>query len=239
MRWWTGLVVLVAGVALAVEQPTGEGLGRVVRTEGTVRVLPAEGFRKEPAEPGRTLAKGDMVLTADGAKAVLAFRDGSRVALDAGTKLEVRDAEGLHQEGGQALYRIRDRGSRGRRVRTEFSVIGVKGTEFLVSDTEEARAVAMADGEVAVEAPEGRFKLYREKEKAGFASYRERQRQGMEDYKEEFQEYKKRVRREFVDYVRSFSLESGRMAAFGDGEATTGAVSAELERDIQRLRDLL
>ncbi len=242
MRWLTGLLLLAAGPAWAAgssSQEAGESLGEVVRTEGEVRVLPAEDFRKVPAEPGRPLFQGDLVLTRAEAAAVLAFRDGSRVALDAESKLEVVDPDELRQEGGRAYYRIRSSGAEGRKVRTEFSVIGVKGTELLVSDTGDARAVAMAEGEVEIAAPEGQFKLYREKQASELDAFRRRQQEGMEKYRQEFEEYKQKVRREFVDYVDSFSLGSGRMATFGDGEATTGAVSEELETDIQRLRELL
>ncbi|HKJ71273.1 MAG TPA: FecR family protein [Gammaproteobacteria bacterium] len=242
MRWWTGLLLLAAAGAWAsgsAPEDDARALGRVVRVQGPVHVVPAQGFRQEPAEAGRTLERGDLVLTGDAATAVLAFRDGSRVALDGGTKLEVLEPGELRQEGGQAFYRIRKGERRGRQVRTAFSVIGVKGTGFLVSDTAEAQAVAMAEGEVAVTAPEGRYKLYREKQEDAFGAYRERQRQGLEDYRREFEDYKRRVRREFVEYTRTFSLGAGRMATFGDGEATTGAVSQELEGDMQRLRDLL
>jgi len=248
MRGWTGLfLLLVTGGALAAgdapradAEKTGEGVGQVARAEGRVQVLPAKGFRKEPAEAGRALAQGDMVLTGNEAQAVLAFADGSKVAMNGGTKLEVLDPGEVRQEGGKAFYRIRQSASQGRQVRTEFSVIGVKGTEFLVSDTGEAKAVAMAEGEVEVAAPDdGRFELYREKQADEFDAYRQRQQQGMDDYRQEFEQYKQRVRREFVEYARSFSLGTGKMATFGDGEATTGAVSEELEQDIQRLRDLL
>lgn len=242
MRWWTGLLLLAAGTAWAAgdsPQEADASLGEVVRTEGEVRVLPAEGFRKEPADAGRPLFRGDMVLTRDEAAAVLAFADGSRVAMDAEAKLEVVDPGELRQAGGKAYYRIRSGSAEGRQVRTAFSVIGVKGTEFLVSDTGDARAVAMAEGEVEIAAPEGQFKLYRKKQADEFADYRRRQQEGVAEYKQEFEQYKEKVRREFVDYVDSFSLGSGKMATFGDGEATTGAVSEELETDIQRLRNLL
>ena len=246
---WMGLFLLLfAGGALAAEGPpqeapdedSSDGLGQVARAEGRVQVLPAEGFRKEPAEVGRALARGDMVLTGAEARAVLAFADGSRVAMNGETKLEMLDPGEVRQEGGKAFYRIRKGASQGRQVRTEFSVIGVKGTEFLVSDASDAKAVAMAEGEVEVAAPDdGQFKLYREKQQDAFDAYRQRQQQGVEEYRQEFEQYKQRVRREFVEYARSFSLGGGKMATFGDGEATTGEVNEELEQDIRRLRDLL
>jgi hypothetical protein len=248
MRWVTAVVgLLLAGsVAAAGNTPDdgaamdeAGGLGEIVSTEGRVRLVPGGGFRKEPAKPGHALGAGDLVLTAEHAGAVLAFRDGSRVAMDATTKLEVVDPGELRQSGGRALYRVQSGSAEGRKVRTEFSVIGVKGTEFLVSDTGDAKAVAMAEGEVAIEAPEGAFKLYREKQTDAFESFKERQQQGVETMRQEFEAYKRQVRREFVDYVRSFSLGSGKMATFGDGEATTGEVSDDMQEAIQRLRERL
>jgi len=245
MRWLTGLLLLLAGVAWGAEKDAEEGpqekdaMAWIAKTQGQVQVLPSEGFRKEPAEPCRTLVKGDMVLTGEEATAVVAFDEASKVAMDGGTKLEIVDPEEVRQEGGKAYYRLQEGSTRGRQVRTEFSVIGVKGTEFLVSDTDKANALAMAEGDVEVAAPEGKFKLYEEKQAEAFDAYKQRQQEGIEAKREEFQQYKERVRREFVEYAESFSLGSGKMATFADGEATTGKVSEELEKDMQRLRDLL
>lgn len=240
MGWFAGLLLLLAGGVWGAECSQGEdALAWITKTQGQVQVLPAEGFRKEPAEPCQSLAKGAMVLTAEEATAVVAFDKQSKVAMDGSTKLEVVDPDEVRQEGGKAYYRLQEGSTRGRQVRTEFSVIGVKGTEFLVSDTEGAGALAMDEGEVEVAAPEGKFKLYEEKQAEAFDAYKQRQQEGMEAQREEFQQYKKRVRREFVEYAESFSLGSGKMATFSDGEATTGEVSEELEADMQRLRDLL
>ncbi|MFB6259119.1 MAG: FecR domain-containing protein, partial [Thiohalorhabdaceae bacterium] len=236
-----GLLLLLAGAAWGAEGDCqGEdALAWIAKTQGKVQVLPAEGFRKEQAKPCRALAEGDMVLTGEEATAVVAFDEASKVAMDGGTKLEIIDPEEVRQEGGKAYYRLQEGSTRGRQVRTEFSVIGVKGTEFLVSDTETAGALAMAEGEVEVTAPEGEFKLYEEKQAEAFDAYKQRQQEGIEAQREAFQQYKEQVRREFVEYAESFSLGSGKMATFADGEATTGKVSEELEKDMQRLRDLL
>jgi len=225
-------LLLIALLSLAGAAPASETIATLVRMQGEVHVLPLKGFRKEPATEGQSLAVGQAVLTTADSSAVVEFGDGSRVALDSETRLALPGPEEWRQQGGKAYYRLESRNRRGRTVRTEFSVIGVKGTEFLVKDAADGRAVALAEGNVALESPEGRYKLYREKQRQAFEDYVQQQR-------EAFQAYKERVQREFVGYARSFAMDSGRMATFSGNEATTGTISEDLQQDIQRLRDRL
>lgn len=245
MRGLTGVLLLMAVSAWGGDSPPQamEGLATIAKKDGQVQIVPKQGFRKKPAETGQTLRQGDLVLTGEAATAVVAFRESSKVALDGGTKLELVDPGEVRQEGGKAYYRLREGNVEGRQVRTGFSLIGVKGTDFLVSDTEDSQAVAMDDGEVALTAPEGQFKLYQEKEAEAFESYKEKQRRAAEQFRERerkaFERYKDRIQREFLEYTESFALKTGRKATFEGKEATTGPVGDDLKQAMQRLQDLL
>lgn len=245
MRGLTLLLLLAAGSAWGGEPATEEedGLATIVKKAGQVQIIPEQGFRKKTAKTGKSLVQGDLILTGEEATAVVAFRDRSKVALDGGTKLELIDPGEVRHEEGKAYYRLREGSVEGRQVRTGFSLIGVKGTEFLVSDSEGERTVAMDDGEVELTAPEGEFKLYREKEAQAFESYKEKRRRAVEQFRERerqaFERYKDRIRREFLEYTESFSLKTGKKATFDGQEATTGPIGDELKQDMQRLRNLL
>ncbi|MFA9462063.1 FecR domain-containing protein [Thiohalorhabdus methylotrophus] len=223
------LVLHCPGTVLA--EDTGR-VATIVGIQGTVEVLPAQGFRREPARKGMHLEPGDAVLTGGQGSAVVRFPDDSRVALDGSTRLTLNGPDQWHQEGGKAYYRVESRSHEGRTVRTDYSVIGVKGTEFLVGDESETRAVALQEGDVEIRAPEGRFELYQSKRRSEFESF-------MKERREEFARYREKVRREFQEYTRSFRLRTGGMATFEGNQATKAPISEALAEDIQRLRGML
>lgn len=256
-RLWAGLLVAGLGVGGAVAAETapatsasapaaegpaggqggdGEALARLAKVQGTVHVLAEGSIRKRLGEVGQALAVGDQVLTLDDGRAVVAFRDGSRVALDGDTKLRLQEGRAVDQGQGQAYYRVERRSTQGFQVKTGFAVIGVKGTRFLVRDEggegEGARAVAMREGRVGVEALKGEFELYKRKQRAAFERFKQQRRQ-------EFEAYKERQREEFVGYVRSFELGDGRAVTFDGSKALSGEVSEALDSDMDRLEQLL
>lgn len=239
-----GAVLLAVGGVQAAESPRSDPaaqgedrpLARLEKVDGTVHVLAEDSIRKQAAEAGRKLGAGDQVMTLDDGRAVVAFRDDSRVALDADTKLRLKQEGAVDQSQGQAFYRVEERSAQGFEVKTGFAVIGVKGTRFLVRDqgaqVEGGQAVAMREGQVGVEALKGEFELYKRKQRAAFERFKQRRRQ-------EFEEYKERQREEFVGYVRSFEVGEGRAVTFDGSKALSGEVSEELDSDMERLEQLL
>jgi ferric-dicitrate binding protein FerR (iron transport regulator) len=230
------MLLAVLGLTAVGAEPPPEALARIAKVKGTVHVLAEDSIRKEEAQTGRKLAVGDQVMTLDNGRAVVAFKDGSRVVLDADTKLRLKEGREVGQGQGQAYYEVAKRGAKGFQVRTGFAVIGVKGTRFLVRDQGQkgagAQAVAMREGRVGVEALKGEFELYKRKQRAAFERFKKQRRQ-------EFEEYKQQQREEFVGYVRSFELEGGRAVTFDGQKAVSEEVSEELESDMDRLEQML
>ena len=167
---------------------------------------------------------------------MVAFRDDSRVALDADTKLRLKREGTVGQSQGQAYYEVADRGAEGFRVRTGFAVIGVKGTRFLVRDhgkgSSGGQAVAMRDGRVGVEALKGEFELYKRRQRAAFERFKQRRRQ-------EFEAFKQQRREEFVGRVKSFELDDGRAVTFDGSKALSQEVSEDMATDMDRLEQWL
>jgi len=148
-RSWQGMTV--------VRTATLEAMG------GVVEVRPAGSGTWLPASPVQLLKPGDRIRTGSSSTAVLAFFDGSKTALEAGTELTIlemrsrRDGSAkvivLYQQRGQTYHRVRplpDPASRFE-VETPAAVTVVHGTEFAVA--------VEADGTTEVKVREGRVKV--------------------------------------------------------------------------------
>jgi len=148
-RSWQGMTV--------VRTATLEAMG------GMVEVRPAGSGTWLPASPVQLLKPGDRIRTDSSSTAVLAFFDGSKTALEAGTELTIlemrsrRDGSAkvivLYQQQGQTYHRVRpllDPASRFE-VETPAAVTVVHGTEFAVA--------VRADGTTEVKVREGRVKV--------------------------------------------------------------------------------
>lgn len=142
MRKISGIVALcaafsvVAGTALA-------DIGRVKRVKGSVTI--ERDGKAIPATPGLTLDKQDVLVTGDGSRVSVTFIDNSRFSAGPNSRvvLETFEFNPTTHEG--AFVSRVERGTLGvvsgqiakqtpdaMRVRTPTSILGVRGTKFLV-----------------------------------------------------------------------------------------------------------
>lgn len=140
---------------------------------GVVEVLPTGSDSWRLASVGEELEAGDRIRTGHSSVAILAFFDGSRMALEADTKVTIvqvssqRDGGGrvivLHQWLGQTYTEVQplpDRASRFE-VETPTAVTLARGTEFVVEVYEDGTTeVFVFEGVVDVTAQEETLSIY-------------------------------------------------------------------------------
>ena len=186
-------------------------LGQVVKLNGSVKLLKADSIKKSKVNLGDFLYKNDMLITLSKARAVVMLSDGSKVILDPKSKLKVLGKSDLEQEEGKIYYHIKKRSAKGLKVKTNFAIIGVKGTKFIVSD-DTTKAVSLKEGLVGVDSVEGAFEHHKQREMDEFAAYQAKQ-------NGEFEKYKKELNEAFVEYVNSFDLKPGKTVSFNGKRA--------------------
>lgn len=216
------LIILLFGYSYA-----NGPLAKIAKIEGNVKVLKAGEIKKSAATVGQEISKGDMVITASGAMASILFVDKSKVVLDEKAKLKVEGFDKLAQEGGKVFYSIKKRGAKGLKVATNFAVIGVKGTKFMVSDDEKNRAVSLKEGLVGVQSLKEEFELHRKKEMDEYEAYK-RQMMG------EYEEYKKELEKEFVEFVKEFDLKPNKTVTFDGNKVSEEASLEEIAKEFSR-----
>ena len=118
--------------------------------------------------------------------------------------MHLKGLESLSLEEGTVLFDIRKRGkSRGLTIATKTAVIGVKGTQFLVRDTDDSIAVFLNEGKVEVTPIDGQFKHYKAKTTNSFESYSQQINHQFTKKKAEMTQGVASMKREFIDYLAS------------------------------------
>lgn len=129
--------------ALALAQPAAAEIGRIKSMVGEVSIQ--RGATRIAAAPGVQLDQGDVVLTGKTGRVGIAFLDNTRMALGPNGRITLSEfAYDRSRQTGSFVTSV-DRGSLGvvsgniaksrrdaMRVRTPTSMLGVRGTRFVV-----------------------------------------------------------------------------------------------------------
>ncbi|TWI71184.1 FecR family protein [Desulfobotulus alkaliphilus] len=227
----------MAEADLASENNGASSALSLIQTEGPVRILEAGSpFPKSPGELPRILKAGDKVQTQRNARALILSPD-SEVILDAESVFKVLEADSAQLESGVALFEITARDGRRVTAQTPLVVIGVKGTNFLVSSNEKREDVALFKGHVGIERQDKQAMAHYTAKKPGemtFSEYAAFQKKSFGDYREmllqDFNDYKATMAAEFQAFKEEIDLTPGKKLTIGAGEKPE-AVEADLDKE--------
>lgn len=245
------LSILFIGALVVAGQAAGQSdaeaackpVAQITAFEGQVSVKPAgKVVKKSPGKLPAPLCAGDEVHTFQGKALIVAKQD--KITVDADSVLTLNPNEQVTVGKGQVLFDIQKRQTgRGIQIATRLSVIGVKGTRFLVSDKPEGVAVALDEGVVDVKSTQGKLGLYREEEvkvkvtpPLTFEQYKQQAADGVEAEKKKFEEYKIETQKLFVAYVESITMQAGTELVIAGGEAVERKTSGRMKSEMEELR---
>ena len=217
-------------------------VAKITAYEGQVSIKPAgKAIKKSPGKAPADLCAGDEVHTFQGKALIKTERDA--ITLDDNSVLSVKTSNQASVDKGQALFDIQKRqGGQGMQVATRLSVIGVKGTRFLVSDKPESVGVALDEGVVDVKSTQGKLGLFREKEvqkpakELTFEDMKREMQEGVDTQKQEFEKYKTEIMKEFVAYVESVTMKAGTELVISGNEAVERKTSGNMKSEMDELR---
>ncbi len=185
----------------------------VTKVEGKVKILPASSIKKHTAAVDELLFRGDKLITYADSKVVVSTVDNSKLVLNENSEITFIDMQILEQGRGEVYYNIQKRGqSKGLKIETPFSIIGIKGTEFIVDINETDGEIALNEGLIGVESLQAEFELHKQKVMTEYEAFKNKQ-------MEEFEAYKAQAQDEIVTYVRSFDLQASKILRFGDASS--------------------
>jgi len=192
------LLLLMIGIFLFAD------VGVLIKKKGFVKIKSTNSIRKKSVNVGYKIKNGDTIYTYN-SLAVIKLNDNSIIKLDRFTIIKFL-SENINQSKGRAYYHIIHQNIKELAVSTPYTIVGVKGTIFVVSTLKNNNFVALKKGRVSLTAKKGKYAIHKNI-KDEFAQYKSEMIVG-------FNEYKKQLQKEFIEYKKSFELESGKMATF-------------------------
>jgi len=189
--------------------PTQNHIATIEKISGKVKVLKSDELRALKASLHQKLYKGDLLITYRKSMTTIKLDDNSFVTLGHKTKLRIQDLKKLKQESGIVFFNIETQGKNKIEIATNFATIGVKGTKFIISDTNKKKSVSLKSGLIGVSALEGEFEIHKTKVKklSEYEKYKLAQNYAFEQYKE-------KIHNEFIEYKKEFDLHENRMISF-------------------------
>ena len=198
-------------------------LGIVQKVEGVVKVKHKDSIKKSRLKKGDAIAPGDIISTYRNAHAVLKLADQSDVVLGERAVIAFADQLDLRQSGGKVFYKITSKDVKNRlKIKTDFAIIGIKGTTFIVSADTNRSYVALKEGVIGIESIKEEFEHYKKKGMSEYEAFVKRQQEGFEKYKRQQEEY-------VVTITKEFDLESGNVVSFNGNKAIEKPLSDDDE----------
>lgn len=226
--------LLVAGFSSVVW--AADGVIRVIKTQGQVDVVDAQGNVRARAKAGTVLNAGETIRTAENSKAAIRSKIGDTFILDAVAAARVRNEKNtLQQLVGKVMYLFTPNLHEERAVHVYTAVIGIRGTTFLINAAEGRADVGLREGTLDVSSIHDGFNVYQRKEMDEFESFKQRDREKVEEMQKEYEQYRAQVKEEFVAFKKSLQLKADQsLAIVGDK-----AVISKLDEDsIKTMHDL-
>lgn len=138
--------------------------------------------------------KSSIIKTEKNSRVVLVWSDGSIIVVGENSKLNILDEININQENGETYYitkalkPLSSIRSNSFKIRSKTATIGVRGTEFIVNESDKTN-VSLKEGRLLITSILEEFEIYKEKQQKEF-----------EDFKRGFEEYKQKTMSEFNEY---------------------------------------
>ena len=188
-------------------------IGIVHKVDGIVKVKHASSIKKSKLKKGDLIQEGDIVSTFRKSHAVLKLQDGSNVVVGPKSVISFENALAFAQNEGKIYYKITSKDLKNKlKIKTNFAIIGIKGTTFIVGADDNSSFVALKEGLIGIASIKEEFRLYKQKVMSEYEAYVRKQKEGFEKFKKAQEEY-------VVTQTKEFDLEAGHVVSFEQNKA--------------------
>ena len=212
----------------------------VVSAEGSVVAEDALEKTSTQVHSRNVVPNGNVLSTGPDGRAVVRVGSEGYVVLGKNSKLEINrgntEKPGFFKQlTGVIYYAINSiKGNkRSVEIRTATSTIGIRGTRFLVNDSEERKEIGMRKGVVSVTSIDGDFEIHKKSEQDEFEAFKQEGKAAIAQSDKEFKDYKAKTQQEFIEFKREFSLAANRMASFDGNRVVDRPLGGETKKDME------
>lgn len=237
------LTVVLLGLCLNTSAFANESV-EVVTAEGSVVVGDAAGKATKPVVSKNIVPSGKILSTGANSRAVVRVGSDGFVVMGKDSKIEInkgnKDKPGFFKQlSGIVYYAINSIKGNKRpvEVRTATTTIGIRGTRFLVTETEDKNEIGMRKGVVNVASVDGDFEIHKKAAQDEFDAFKKEGEMAMAQSAREFEEYKAKTQQEFVEFKREFSLGADRMATFDGKRVVDVPLSGESKKNMESFEE--
>lgn len=199
-----GLLILSLLFLLPVPGMAQDFQGKIIKSQGDVVIRDKAGRVRSPEMSDYIAVTEETVNTQEGGRAVVKFTNGSMTVIGENSSLGIEKPTLFAQLKGKILFAFTRSPGPTRMVRTPSAVFGVRATTFVVGQDEQGSTLALKEGLVQVEAPEGAFEIHRQKEMSELEAFRAEMEQGVRDMKKEGEAFIQQQKDEYVAFKKSF-----------------------------------
>jgi len=195
----------------------------VQKVEGIVKVKHQDSIKKIKLHNGMKIESGDIISTYRNAHLVLLLADQSKIVLGAKATIAFSSENHVAQKEGKVYYKITKRGKREKlQIKTDFAIIGIKGTTFIISAEEDDAYVSLKEGLIGIESQKKAFNLYKRKVMDEFERFKAAQEAGFQAYKQAYGEY-------VLEVTKAFDLQAGNKVSFKPSAAVEQPLDSKEE----------
>lgn len=209
--------------------------GTVVKTEGNVRIIRADGSELRAGKSEIKINQQDTIVSGQNGKAVVRYNDGAMTVLVNESRLQVGEPGFFSHLGGKIYYHFRKViGDKPREVKTSYATLGVRGTTFIVDDREDARAVSLKEGRLNIESPGPTFEIHRGAHQDEYNKFKKEIEQGVQDMKDEYKAHLQQMNQEFIEFKKDFTLVARRTIRVKGNRVDETGFSPDTEAEFDR-----
>lgn len=215
----------------------------VLASEGSVTVGDVSGKSEKTVQSKSVLPNTNVLTTGPTARAVVRVGSTGIIVVGKNSRVEInkpKDKPGFFRQiSGLVYYAVNaiTGKQRGVEVKTATSVIGIRGTRFIVTDVEGRNEIGMRKGLVSVTNPEGEFEIHKKAEMDEFEAFKKEGEAAIAQSEREFEEYKAKTQQEFVEYKKEFSLAADRMVSIDGNRVEDLPLSGQTKKDMESFEE--
>ena len=158
-----------------------------------VKIKPQNSIKKVKVTKGQLIKAGDLLTTSKNSSTKIKLKDGSILVLDERSTIHFHSMQDVEQVNGKVLYKITSRNARNSlKVKTPFSIIGIKGTTFIVNASSDA-SIILKEGLVHIVSIKAELQVYKKDIDTTLSRYKAEQ-------KAEVQRLKQEISKEVAGY---------------------------------------
>ena len=208
-------------------------VGKVVKVEGRVSAAQIGSIQKTRVKLDQNITKDLLISTGGGSYVVIKLNDDSDLVVDERSSLSFHSQQELEQTEGKIYYKITSREAKNAlKVKTPFSIIGIKGTEFIVDSDTKGGGIQLKEGLLGIESIKGEFELYRKAVQAEYEKF-------ISSQTDAFEEFKNAQVKGFAQKTKAFDLHKQSTLSFEGSTVNEKGWSEQNEAEFSRFKNMM